>query len=380
MKKDKQIMQARYTRIIVAIITVLMLISAVSFVFAEETQADWHSDTSNLCDTGNILDGKCVIENDEFMTNWMYEFGWWWQRVAEADITACDVPVMYGGYCGTRGDSEQLVVVVPVAPGKTYVIVLQGSSFAGIADYTIASNNFDATTDLAALGLTLNANDSLEIHGNDKVNVIVGSSGDDTIYGYGGNDNISGGDGDDMIDGGNETCTGSMTLCGDTINGGSGNDTINGGNEDCSAFDCTGSSLGDKISGGDGNDTINGGDEFCDTTNTYCDDMAGPMTIGDTINGDNGNDTINGGNETCAATSATSDDACDGTKVGDTINGGTGNDTINSGASSCPSQGCPNVTGTNENVATVGDSVDGGTGTDACTPGTDLNDSETNCE
>ena len=58
-------MQTRYTRIVIALFTVLMLISAVSFVFAEETQTDWHSDTSNLCDAGNILGYRIEVLNKE---------------------------------------------------------------------------------------------------------------------------------------------------------------------------------------------------------------------------------------------------------------------------------------------------------------------------
>ena len=66
------------------------------------------------------------------------------------------------------------------------------------------------------------------VHGNDKDNVITGSSGKDVIYGEGGNDAISGGKG------------------ADTIYGGSGDDQIDGG-------------LGDDVIYAGGNSTVIGG-------------------------------------------------------------------------------------------------------------------------
>jgi len=282
----------------------------------------FQDDTSNWCDADNIWgDGRCETDTED-ETEWMYNAGWYWQRVTEQDISPCDVPVQYGGFCDYGTGS--ITLNTPAGP-VTITIALQGSSFTG-ADYTVAGDNFDYNSDAAGIGIDTSGNYIVIIHGNGNTNIIVGSDGDDIIYGYEGNDIISGGDGDDVIYGGDESCSGRRCnegeTLGDTINGGDGDDTVYGGNESCTGRECnTDGTVGDTINGDDGNDVIYGGDESCTGNQCNLSYAGDESNMGDTVNGGEGADDITGGDETCTGTRCNDELAgSSSANLGDTIN------------------------------------------------------------
>jgi len=99
-------------------------------------------------------------------------------------------------------EANQSAPVAPVEPAiyidanGRYVIVLRGSSYGGQYTTMIDSDDFDGR------GYDLGKAIGLEIHGNDKANVVWGSAGHDIIWLYGGNDWAEGGAGDDLLVGG----------------------------------------------------------------------------------------------------------------------------------------------------------------------------------
>jgi hypothetical protein len=104
-----------------------------------------------------------------------------------------------------------------------FVVVLDGSPFAGAANLNVAGDNYDGS------GQALNDNCGLAIHGNNNANTLTGGAGNDQIFGYAG---------DDILNGGDESCSGDLCnsggTLGDTLNGGDGGpdtDTIDGGTE-----------------------------------------------------------------------------------------------------------------------------------------------------
>lgn len=227
-----------------------------------------------------------------------------------------------------------------------YVVVFFGASYSGRANERLA----DGVDDYDGSGVNLTGYVGMKIFGNNRPNVIIGSSLGDIIYGGDescttdvcnarGNlgDNINGGAGDDLIFGGHESCTGLICnlegALGDTIDGGAGRDEIHGGNETCSSAypACTTAGhLGDTITGGADDDTIFGGDENCD--GHHCGSSG---RVGDLIEGGSGNDEINGGNESCNA-SGNLGPQCDFyASIGDEIDGGPGDDKIDGGTETC---------------------------------------------
>ena len=139
------------------------------------------------------------------------------------------------------------------------------------------------------------------------MNVIIGSTDDDTIPGsdladlirlYYGNDQANGGSGNDKI------------------YGDAGNDTLYGGADDDQLFGDAGS---DRLYGGDGNDTVSGGignDKLYG--NSGDDDLRG-SSGNDSLYGNSGNDGLFGGE---------GHDFLEGGEGNDTLDGGDGNDTL----------------------------------------------------
>ncbi|MEM6284443.1 MAG: hypothetical protein AAF787_19785, partial [Chloroflexota bacterium] len=58
----------------------------------DETENRWWEKTTSLCDSGALLADDCIYLDDNALTEFLLQYGWWWARVAEADITACQVP------------------------------------------------------------------------------------------------------------------------------------------------------------------------------------------------------------------------------------------------------------------------------------------------
>jgi Ca2+-binding RTX toxin-like protein len=258
-----------------AILFVFIVLGA-SMALAQDNpqsgETPWQDDTSNWCDGGNVWgDGRCNTD-DGALTDWMYDAGWWFQRVTEGDISPCEMPENLGGgaNCTIGGSGEQSITINTPAGPITFVFYLTGRSGTDIgatcnatcqANGTpIGGNDFNFEADSGIYGITNDTSTRLVIHGNDNDNFIVGSYGDDTIYGNGGIDVIYGdsefgdGSGNDTIDGG----AGNDTIFGDSeIGVGSGDDTIDGGLGDDQIF-------GDSLFGiGSGTNTCtdSGGDD-----------------------------------------------------------------------------------------------------------------------
>jgi Ca2+-binding RTX toxin-like protein len=311
----------------------------------------WQEDTSNWCDAGNVWgDGRCNTD-DEALTNWLYNAGWWFQRVTEGDITPCEVPEDLGGGANcTIGQS--ITINTPAGPiGIIFYLTGTGNEIGTTCNATcqangtaINGNNFIFETYAPANSMTNDTSTRLIIHGNDNRNYITGSYGDDTIYGNGDDDEIRGdsrnedGSGDDTIYGGD----GDDIIYGDSVFGtGSGNDTIDGGDGIDRIY---GDSTGET---GSGNDTIDGGDG---DDAIYGDSFSGTSSGDDTIDGGDGDDLIFG-------------DSRLGTGSGDdTIDGGAGNDTIYGDSSNAPGSGDDTIESGLGN-----DTVEGGGGINTCT-------------
>jgi Ca2+-binding RTX toxin-like protein len=149
------------------------------------------------------------------------------------------------------------------------------------------------------------------IAGNNKSNVIHGSSGDDTICGGNGKDEIYGEDGDDTIYGDNGKDWLYGGLGNDEIHGGNGNDYLSGyddnhngdtgyaaNTDDDSLYGENGS---DDMSGGPGNDTLSGGNG------------------NDSMDGDDGTDSVSGdtGKDGCRDDDGNSNNECAETEAED---------------------------------------------------------------
>lgn len=267
------------------------------------------------------------------------------------------------------GSASGELAAAKAALGR-YVVKLAGSSYAGSFNREVNADNYDDLVDgTGAFDWKAQGYTGLDLHGNDKANVLKGSNLGDNIWGYGGNDLIQGRGGNDTIRGGNEQCKaeGLVKGCtaGDAIDGGDGDDTIYGGDESCSAKGIlVGCTAGDAISGGAGNDTIYGGDETCKASGLAgC--TAGDAISGgsgkDTINGQGGNDAISGGADDDVINGGDGNDVLDGDGGNDTINGGNGNDGMNGGAGSDTLNG--------EAGFDIGN---GGAGNDSCSASTEI--------
>jgi Ca2+-binding RTX toxin-like protein len=278
-----------------AILFVFIVLGA-SMALAQDNpqngETPWQEDTSNWCDAGNVWgDGRCNTD-DEALTNWLYNAGWWFQRVTEGDITPCELPEDLGGgpNC-TIGQS--ITINTPAGPiGIIFYLTGTGAQIGATCNATcqangtpVIGNDFDFEAYAPANSMTNDTSTRLIIHGNDNRNRIKGSYGDDTIYGNGGRDTIYGdsfygaGSGNDTIDGG----LGDDFIYGDSRDGaGSGNDTIDGGlGDDFIAGDSlVGDGSGDDtIESGLGDDTVYGDSRFgTDSGTNTCTNAGGVDT------------------------------------------------------------------------------------------------------
>ncbi|MGH1378754.1 MAG: calcium-binding protein [Alphaproteobacteria bacterium] len=146
------------------------------------------------------------------------------------------------------------------------------------------------------------------ITGDNAVNLLIGSDGDDEISGNGGDDELQGGNGHDIINGGDGD---------DLIFGQSGNDTINGNDGD------------DRVVGGIGSDTISGGMGIDQVWSGDGDDIVYGDAGEDNIQGGNGNDNLNGGADNDVLFGQVGDDVLTGGDGNDELQGGDGADTLN---------------------------------------------------
>jgi Ca2+-binding RTX toxin-like protein len=248
------------------VVTVICVIGSITTIFAQDGNGisnpdSYSSDTSNWCDGGGVWGPELCNSGQLAPPEWMYQAGWYWQRVIEGDISVAQVPEPYRGNTNLsssdNGDGTVTITVQTPTGPRTITIVLLGASGTNrhpnapaTADHELNQDNFDAPSEGAGLGI--NADDNLVIYGNSA------------------NNSITGGDGDDTIHGGDEFAANTGARIGDTINGGPGNDTLNGGNESTSGFNVQ---AGDTINGGPGDDVINGGDETCN--GAFCDALGG---------------------------------------------------------------------------------------------------------
>ena len=171
------------------------------------------------------------------------------------------------------------------------------------------------------------------------IEIISGSSNNDTLTGDGDPNNLSGADGDDILTGnaGNDTLSGNNGN--DTLNGGAGDDRLNGNAGD------------DTLIGGAGSDTINGGGGTGDTASYAGSDAAVTVSLvvpetssgghaqGDTLStntienltGSDHNDTLTGDDDPNTLSGGAGNDTLNGNAGSDNLNGGTGDDTLNGG-------------------------------------------------
>lgn len=118
------------------------------------------------------------------------------------------------------------------------------------------------------------------VTGNERSEVFVMTSNDDTVMAGAGNDSVLAGFGNDIVDGQDGN---------DTLLGGFGNDLLNGGNGDDSVMGQDGD---DTLDGGAGNDTIEGGAGDDRITAQAGDDVIRILGGSDDIDGGEGSDTI----------------------------------------------------------------------------------------
>jgi Ca2+-binding RTX toxin-like protein len=185
---------------------------------------------------------------------------------------------------------------------------------------------------------------TLEAHGGEGADTLIGTPDGDKLYGDGGRDSMEGRSGDDLLEGGPED---------DSIDAGPGNDTVRGGEE------------GDTLFGGEGSDTIDGGngpDTFSDgpgddkVTGGAGDDFFRPGTGRDTFDAGDGTDAIEYDTRAAAVTitlagGADDGEAGEGDDLGtgvEAAKGGLGNDRIvgnNSGNTLLGGAGNDTITG-----------------------------------
>jgi Ca2+-binding RTX toxin-like protein len=174
------------------------------------------------------------------------------------------------------------------------------------------------------------------INGTTGNDTLVGTSGADQINGFEGNDSIKGGDGNDVLLGGDGQ---------DEIEGGSGADQIDGGVGTTDRVRYSSSTSGVTINLMDG--TASGGDAAGDTIinienifgSSYSDTLTGSNGNnsitgtggGDIIYGLGGNDSLGGGSGIDQIYGGDGDDYLDGSAGADVLNGGTGIDSIKVG-------------------------------------------------
>jgi hypothetical protein len=115
------------------VVTVICVIGGITTTFAQDGNGisnpdSYGSDTSNWCDVGNVL-GPEYCNNDDLAPSWWkYEFGWYWQRVTEGDISVAQVPEPYRGNVGLdssdNGDGTVTITIQTATGPRTITIVL----------------------------------------------------------------------------------------------------------------------------------------------------------------------------------------------------------------------------------------------------------------
>ena len=218
----------------------------------------------------------------------------------------------------------------------------------GVDAVTYAFSTTSVVVDLnAGVGLSTDGIDTLLnieiVHGSSFNDTIIGSqsdfeligeAGDDNILGGSGAETIRGGDGFDFVDGGsgndiifagrqndviyggagNDRLLGEMGA--DILFGGDGNDLVLGGNRNDILFGDAGQ---DRVFGGSGQDTLYGGDGR--------DIIRGDVDI-DTLYGDAGDDVLLGGDGDDLLFGGLGNDYITGGTQRDSLFGGEGDDTL----------------------------------------------------
>jgi hypothetical protein len=132
------------------------------------------------------------------------------------------------------------VLTVTTINGGKFVVDMNDGDYSYVApdsisasiiermNYVLTDNDGDTTSsyvdvDVARMNVQLGTTGNDTLNGTSAPDMILGRDGNDIIFGFGGNDRILGGSGVDTIDGG----TGN-----DLINGGLGNDILTGGDGD----------------------------------------------------------------------------------------------------------------------------------------------------
>jgi VCBS repeat-containing protein len=201
---------------------------------------------------------------------------------------------------------------VDVAETLTYSATLEdGSALPAWLTFNPTTRTFNGTPPTGGtLNIKVTATDSANVSVSDVFalqinNGIQGTPGLDILYGTSADDTINGLEGDDRLFGqaGSDTLNGGEGK--DYIYGGLGNDTINGdaGN--------------DYLYGNEGNDTLNGGEGTDYLFAGVGDDNLDGGIGNDFLYGNEGNDTLNGGE---------GNDNLDGGSGDDNLLGGEGND------------------------------------------------------
>ncbi len=229
---------------------------------------------------------------------------------------------------------------VPAGAGDLSIKVTATDSF-GLS----ASDNFQLTISTAlnvihgtssddTLNGTAHADQIDGLVGHD---VIAGDAGDDIIYGGHGNDAIDGGSGNDWIDAGNDDDVVEPGLGDDVVFGGRGDDVItdlfgsheiHGGNDNDTIVTGDGDDL---IYGDSGNDTIDAGGGANQVYGGYGSDVITTGAGNDWIDAGNGNDIVDPGLGDDVVFGGRGDDLITDLFGNHTIQGGNGNDTIITG-------------------------------------------------
>ncbi|WP_421903475.1 hypothetical protein [Maridesulfovibrio sp.] len=255
---------------------------------------------------------------------------------------------------------------------KYYIDANLASGEIEILDSTRSENKDVNNIQLERIENVLGSSGNDHIYGSSGENIIKGGAGNDSLSGIRGDDTIFGEAGNDSIDGGDDADSLSGGEGNDSISGGAGNDSIDGGSG--ADFIAAGSGA-DIIDGGEGVDSLSYNEFSSDNTMTVTMTGAGKGTaqinllpdtdtfeniekiIGtrthDTFNGSNYADTFDGNQGSDNLYGHGGADVIEGGAGGDNIEGGDGNDLLSGGA------GADTIHGDADN-----DSISGGSGDD----------------
>lgn len=202
-----------------------------------------------------------------------------------------------------------------------------GDFIVGEDDLDILNGSLGDDTILGGQGLNLIAGDS----GNDNLlggsdrDLIRGNAGDDTLNGLNGDDNLRGDAGADILNGGAGD---------DILDGGAGDDNLSGGTDNDLLQDTSGDNLifgnegNDFLIGGEDTDYLNGGSGNDDLSGSAGDDTLAGEGGNDTLYGDQGRDILIGSGGDDFINAGSSDDLAHGGSGNDIVYGGSGNDIL----------------------------------------------------